>query len=388
MEGETVPVEPKLFEADQEAQKEREVPVATGPSHGVLISRQTSESGRLFGRWSDAVGEPAARKRLTLHRLGADGIGNALMNVSTDEQGDYTAWLSPGAWLAKFQDDEYRLTVSAKGEHRQDHTSPSENSATVAVTVTGGSVQPWNALVTMSLESRGGSRQIMQGRTGKDGKVEFAMVRTGKAKLSGQLLRKAGGRPIKASVFVSVPESGVVEVILSEPSGRLSVEVLSDVDAAVVPGVTVEFIPQGESTVLASAISGENGRCQMNGIAPGDGILRIRHPEFVPMMMPETILNYSRHVIVHLSRGSKIPVTARAEDGTPMAIILRGRTLHEKPERVWEWRLDKEGTGHMDRLPLDSTEIELLAAGCESIRVNSAQLRADGQYEAVFKLIK
>jgi hypothetical protein len=42
----------------------------------------------------------------------------------------------------------------------------------------------------------------------------------------------------------------------------------------------------------------------------------------------------------------------------------------------------------MDRLPLDSTEIELLAAGCESIRVNSAQLRADGQYEAVFKLIK
>ena len=385
-EGETVPVEPRPFEAEPDAPADWARLAASASSHGILISKKTADSGRVFGRWLDGDGAPVGRKRVTLHRLGEEGIGNALMNVSTDEKGDYTAWVSPGEWLAKFQDDEYRLSVSANGELRQDHNSPSKNSATLVVSVTGASVQPWNALVTMSLESKGGSRQMMQGRTGKDGRVEFANVRPGKAWITGQLLRKAGGRPIKGTALVAIPESGTVEVLLNEPAGRIAVDVRSDVEATPVSGAMIEFLSLDGSTILGSATTAESGRGQMNGMLPGDGFLRVRHPEFVPLCIPETVRDSSRQIVAHLSRGVRIPVTVKADNGTPMAIILRGRTINEKPQRLWEWRLDKEGKGVMDRLPIENTEIELLAAGCEPVRVQSADLRAAGICEPVFKV--
>lgn len=363
-------------------------PAEAGPAAsraGLLVSRRTPRSGRLHGVWSGGDGSPLAGERVRIHRIGADGRADAQMVAATGADGTYSAWLEPGAWRAAFNGEAYEVEMAPQGERRLDHRDPPETAATVRVRVEGPDVQAWNALVALAGEAADGPRQVLTKRTGADEVAEFERVRAGPLRISGQLQRTAGGRPVAVHAHADAPEEGVVEVVLRQPAGRLDVVVSDAATGAAVEGAVVEFREPGAVRAAASAVTGPGGRCRIDGVAPGPGTLLVKHPEYVPARALASIAGSGGSLDVRLSRGFSVPVEARGEDGTPMMIVLRGRVLAETPPREWEWRLDEGGRGTMDRLPFEDAAIELLAAGCEPLLVHAADLRAAGSHAAVFK---
>jgi hypothetical protein len=111
------------------------------------------------------------------------------------------------------------------------------------------------------------------------------------------------------------------------------------------------------------------------------------HPEYAPGRGTVSISEKGgEDAAILLNRGFSTPVEVKADNGEPMMIILRGRAVGEKSPRVWEWRLNEEGKGLMDRLPYEDIELELIAAGCDPLRIRLGDVRAASTFQVVFKL--
>ena len=350
---------------------------------GLLVSKKTPEAGLLHGSWKKGDGSAAEGQRLRLHRVGDLGMADAQMVVATKKDGTFEAWVEAGSWRAVFDGDEYAVEMPVRGEHRIDHRDLPDTAASLRVQVSGPDLQPWNALITVKVAADG-LYQVRRLRTGTDGVAVFERVRPGKAEVHGQIQRTRGGRPILSHALVEILESGVTKVVLKQPAGRLDVTVNDASTGAPVAGASVDFRSVGVPRPSAEGVTAESGRCRVDGLAAGEGTLSVSHPEYAPGRLKVSVSEKGGEAQVMLHRGFAVPVEAKSYAGDPMMIILRGRALGESPPRVWEWRLNEEGQGVMDRLPYEDLSLELLSAGCEPITVRTSELRAAGSYKAIF----
>jgi hypothetical protein len=381
-----VPVETDPFEEpnSEKPTSEQDAGTPAKPRAGILVSKKSPEAGLLHGIWTKGDGSAAEGRRLRIHRVSDLGLSDAQMVVATKTDGAYEAWLEAGTWRAVFEGTEYALEMPAKGERKIDHRDLPDTAATLRVRISGADLQPWNALVSVTVAADG-LHQVSRMRTGTDGVAVMERMRPGKAEVKAQIHRISGGRPILSHAVVEIPETGVAEVVLRQPAGRLTVYVMDASTNAPIPGATVDYRPQGVRRPSGSGVTAESGRCRIDGLPLGAGTLSVSHPDYAPGRVTVSVSDKGGEAQTALHRGFSIPVEAIAHNGNPMMVILRGTIPGESPPRVWEWRLNEEGQGVMDRLPYEDLSMEILSAGCEPIVVRTADLRAAGSFRAIFK---
>ena len=350
---------------------------------GIEVSQKSDASGRIFGRWTGPGGAGLAHQRVRVFRLDSSGTVAGHLVVPTDHSGAYAAHVAPADYRVGFGNRSYVIEVHSREERELNHHEAS--GATVRVRVAGNQTQPANALITMKLGDDDHGVQRVQARTSADGIATFSSVQAGRGLITGELYRREGGRPLAARTTVDVPSEGEIEVTLAPHRGRLNIRVVENPSGEGVYAAEVEVIPDGSRRALGSIVTAADGRGATDGMPEGAAVLRVRHRDFSPKLVRAMLNDNQGELVVHFDRGKECTVLVTDDKDKPMAIMLRARTLGEIPSREWEWRLDENGRGRMDRVPLEATEIEFLAAGCEAIRANTSSIASDGFHKLTFK---
>jgi hypothetical protein len=344
---------------------------------GMMVSRVTSTSACLYGTWTSGSGEGNPHQRIRVHRLDHGGAGQAVLVVATDVGGRYAADLEPGRYRLQFGPDRYEVELQSGEERRLDHRDPAEEAGLVRIRVLPGEhVVADQALVTLAAA---GGRQVMQARTGMDGTAVFGNVRPGAAEVLGRLQRRGEPGTVGAREAVDVASGVAVELTLREPPGRMLVHCLDNGRRPIVGAEVLVFV-EGATAAVGRAFSGEDGIVSLAALPIGPCTLATSHRDYVPAIQMAEIEETGRAVGVVLDSGSRVRVKVADEMGRPMAIVLRAWSVGEVRRRNWEWRLDENGEGWLDRIPTGEAMLEFLAAGFAPQRRSVAEITAGPEF--------